>query len=95
MGYSYPGVRDYLAGRQIEAVVPTRSNQERLKNFDRRTYRAQCAVEHCVGWLKENRRVGTRYEKLSRNFLAMVQLAMIRRSFQENQFSQQGLANYF
>lgn len=78
-GYSYKPVRDYLANRGIEAVIPTKSNQRPLKKFDRRSYRARCAVEQCVGWLKENRRVGTRYEKLSRNFLAMVQLAMIRR----------------
>jgi transposase len=32
-----------------------------------------------VGWLKEARRLATRYEKLARNFLAMVRLAMMRR----------------
>ena len=32
-----------------------------------------------VGWLKENRRLATRYEKLAVNFLAMVKLAMIQR----------------
>jgi transposase len=36
-------------------------------------------VERCIGWLKEARRLATRYEKLARNFLAMVYLAMIRR----------------
>jgi transposase len=32
-----------------------------------------------VGWLKENRRVGTRYDKLATSFLAFVNLAIIRR----------------
>jgi transposase len=32
-----------------------------------------------VGWLKESRRLATRFEKLARNFLAMVFLAMIRK----------------
>jgi transposase len=36
-------------------------------------------VERCVGWLKESRRLATRYDKLARNFLAMVFVAMIRR----------------
>ena len=30
-------------------------------------------------WLKENRRVGTRHEKLAVTFLGMIKLAMIRR----------------
>ena len=36
-------------------------------------------VEQCIGWLKECRRIGTRYEKLAVHYLGMLQLAMIRR----------------
>jgi transposase len=36
-------------------------------------------VERCIGWIKEFRRVATRYEKLTVNYLAMLKLAMIRR----------------
>jgi transposase len=36
-------------------------------------------VENSLGWLKENRRVGTRYDKLASSFLAFVNLAIIRR----------------
>jgi transposase len=36
-------------------------------------------IERCIGWLKECRRIGTRFEKLAVNFLAMVKLAMIGR----------------
>jgi len=36
-------------------------------------------VERCISWLKEARRVATRYEKLARNFLAMLKLTMIDR----------------
>ena len=36
-------------------------------------------IERCMGWIKENQRVGTRHEKLAVNYLAMVNLAMIRR----------------
>ncbi len=78
-GYSHPGSRVYLASRGIEAVIPTRVDQPRLAQFDRQRYRSRASVEQCIGWLKENRRIGTRYEKLSRNFLAMLQLAMARR----------------
>jgi hypothetical protein len=32
-----------------------------------------------VGWLKENRHVGTRFDKLAESFMAFVTLACIRR----------------
>ena len=44
-----------------------------------RPYRRRAKVENCVGWLKENRRVGTRYDKLAASFLAFVNLAIVRR----------------
>ena len=38
-------------------------------------------VERCIGWIKESRRVATRYEKLAVNYLVMLKLAMMRRYF--------------
>jgi transposase len=78
-GYSFPTVRRYLRQRGIRAVIPTRSNQRPHPHFDRRTYRRRNIIERVVGWLKEHRRLATRFEKLAVNFLAMVKLAMIQR----------------
>jgi len=83
-GYSYPGVRRWLRQHKIEAIIPQRSDQieyhkGRPLNFDREAYRRRNVIERCVGWLKEFRRLATRYEKLALNFLAMVKLAMIER----------------
>jgi transposase len=77
-GYSYPRVRRWCRRRRIEAVIPTRSDQPR-ERLDRRKYRGRNVVERCIGWLKESRRVATRYEKLATHFLAMIRLAMIQR----------------
>lgn len=77
-GYSYRGVRRWLAERGIKAVIPTRSNQRRL-TLDRVTYRRRNVVERCIGWLKWCRRIATRYEKLAESYLAMITLAMIQR----------------
>ncbi len=77
-GYSYFGVRRWLAERGIKAVIPTRSNQRHLTH-DRTMYRRRNVVERCIGWLKESRRVATRYEKLAEHYLAMITLAMIQR----------------
>lgn len=54
--------------------------------FDRTDYRRRHVIECCVGWLKECRRVATRFEKLAINFLAMVKLAIIQR-YLKSEFS--------
>lgn len=76
--YSNERIRSWLSRRGIEAVIPTKSNQARQK-FSKRKYRRRNVVERCIGWLKECRRVATRYEKLATHYLAMVKLAMIQR----------------
>lgn len=80
-GYSYPRVRRYLRRRGIKAAIPTRVDQRRNPRLDKQAYRRRNVVERCVSWLKENRRLASRHEKLAVNFLAMVKLAMIRRCF--------------
>ena len=69
-GYSYPEVRGWLGRRRIEAVIPTRKDQPRIEPFDQASYRQRNIIERVVGWLKERRRLGTRYEKLAVNFIA-------------------------
>ena len=82
-GYSYRHLRQWLHRRKITPVIPQRSNQVGraggCRQFDREAYRGRNVVERCVGWLKECRRIGTRFEKLAVNFLAMLHLAMIQR----------------
>jgi transposase len=60
-------------------VIPTRSNEPNDPRFDRERYRRRNVIERCVGWLKENRRLGTRHEKLSVSFVAMAKWAIIGR----------------
>jgi transposase len=78
-GYSYRRIRRDLRRRRITAVIPTRKDQERQPGFDKATYRRRNVVERCIGWLKDRRRLATRFEKLAENFLAMVKLAMLER----------------
>ncbi len=79
-GYSYPTVRQWLWAHGIQPVIPRRSNQQPEKYpFDKDIYRGRAVIEQCVGWLKECRRIGTRFDKLAISFLAMLKLAMIER----------------
>ena len=80
-GYSVERVREWLAECGIEPVIARKSNElaRESERFDTQTYRQRNVIERCIGWLKECRRFGTRFEKLAVRFLAMVQLAIIRR----------------
>lgn len=81
-GYSYPHLRAWLRRHGIQAVIPRRKDQrpaDRRHRFDRAAYKRRAVVEQCVGWLKECRAVGTRFDKLAVQYRATVQLAMIQR----------------
>lgn len=82
-GYSFKWIRDWLRVRGIERVIAQKSNQEGRrgghKKFDKAKYRRRHVVEQCVGWLKECRRVLTRFEKLAVNYRAMLLLAFVLR----------------
>ena len=76
--YSSKAIRDYIAKREIEDVIPTRSNEIRDSNFDKVKYKKRNVVERAIGWIKEYRRIATRYEKNVENYLAMIHIAIIR-----------------
>jgi transposase len=82
-GYSIKRIREWLKARGIEPVIAHKSNEiarhDPEVEFDEATYRRRSVIEQCVGWLKENRRICTRFEKLAVNFIGMLQLAMIKR----------------
>src|SRR5947209_14316909 len=76
-GYSYPRIRRWCKRRRVEAVIPTRKNQPRDENFDKQTYKRRNSVERVVGWYKEYRSLGTRYEILAVNYVALWLVAII------------------
>ena len=81
-GYSYPRIRRWCKRRRVEAVIPTRKDQPREEQFDKETYKRRNIVERVVGWYKEYRSLGTRYEKLAVNYVAMWLVAMMEKALQ-------------
>lgn len=85
-GYDAKVLRRYLHQRGIAHVIPERRETKRKRrrrgrppSFCAQTYRSRNVIERLVGWLKEHRRLATRFDKLASSFLAMVKLAFIRR----------------
>jgi transposase len=80
-GYSCRRIRDWLWDHGITPVIPHKENEYartdgRVK-FDKEAYRKRSIIETVMGWLKECRRIGTRFEKLAVHFTGMLQLTMI------------------
>lgn len=79
-GYDAEHLRQYCDRYRMQPVIPQRTMKRKPKPglprlFDRPKYRQRNIIERMFGWLKENRRIGTRYDKLARSFGAMVTLA--------------------
>jgi transposase len=76
-GYSYPGIRAWRRRHHIGEVIPRREGQGRDPAFDKTAYRRRNLIEQVVGWYKECRALGTRYEKLAVDYLALWMVAGI------------------
>jgi transposase len=61
----------------IEVVIPPRSQRRTPRKYDRELYKARHLIENFFCKLKHFRGIATRYDKLSRNFLAALQFAAI------------------
>jgi transposase len=61
----------------IEVVIPPRRCRKTPREYDRELYKARHLIENLFCKLKHFRGIATRYDKLSRNFLAALQFAAI------------------
>jgi Transposase and inactivated derivatives len=81
--YRCQRVRDWLWKYGIKPVIPIKKNEKKkpgqAEQFDEQAYKQRSIIENCVSWLKECRRIATRFEKLALNYLGMLKLAMIER----------------
>ena len=77
--YSAKATRESLKRKGIKPVIPKRKNEKHKGRFAKCLYRKRNILERVIGWLKECRRIATRYEKNVENYLALIQIAAIRR----------------
>lgn len=81
-GYRAAWIDDLLMQLGINPVIPSKANEDRDARgveFKRESYRRRNIVERAIGWLKECRRVFSRFDKTAINYCGMVKMAMIER----------------
>ena len=81
-GYRADWIDNQLLELGITPVIPSKSNENRDArpvSFDKETYRDRNIVERLIGWLKESRRIFSRFEKTAKNYSGMIKLGFIRR----------------
>jgi len=81
-GYRAEWIDDYLLHLGIRPVIPSKENEDRDARkvaFDREAYRDRNIVERLIGWLKECRRIFSRFEKTAKNYNGMIKMAFIQR----------------
>ncbi len=80
--YRAKWIIEWLEKRGIQCVIPEkgeRADDKLNPDFDRELYRRRNVVERLVGWLKECRRVFSRFEKTAINYASMIKAAIIQR----------------
>jgi len=81
-GYRADWIDQYLLTLGIQPVIPSKVNEDRDARpvaFDREVYRSRNIIERLIGWLKECRRIFSRFEKTAKNFGGMIKMAFIQR----------------
>lgn len=83
-GYDSDPLRRYCIRYGMRPIIARRHMHRRPRSglphqFDRPKYRQRNVVERLFSWLKEKRRLCTRYDKLASSYRAMVTLACIER----------------
>lgn len=81
-GYRADWIDEYLMQLGMTPVIPSKENQDRDARpveFDKEAYRRRAIIEQLIGWLKESRRIFSRFEKTAVNFGGFLKIAFIQR----------------
>ncbi len=74
-GYDSAPFVERVRERGIKVVIPARRYNGRTgRKYDRHLYRERHLVECFIGKIKQWRRIFTRFEKLSKNYLSFIHL---------------------
>ena len=68
-------VIEKLQAQGCKAVIPSKSDRIKKRDYDRHLYKARHLIENFFAKLKKYRAIATRYDKTAVNFLGSIHLA--------------------
>ena len=71
-GYDSSDLIEAVKALGIQAVIPPRSNRIEQREYDKHLYKERHLVECFINKIKHYRRVFSRFEKLSKNYLGFL-----------------------
>ena len=71
-GYDSATLIKEVEANGIEAVIPPRKNRSEQREYDKHHYKERHLVECFIGKIKHYRRVFSRFDKLSKNYLGFL-----------------------
>lgn len=77
-GYDSDAIREDLAARGAEPVIPPRRNRKIQPQIDGFIYALRNIIERCFSKLKQSRRLATRYDKTAASYIGFVLIASTR-----------------
>ena len=80
--YRADWIDEYLLKEGIQPVIPSKENEDRDARgieWDAEAYKRRNVIERLIGWLKESRRIFSRFEKTAKNYAGMIKMAFISR----------------
>ena len=71
-GYDSADLIEAVTASGTQAVIPPRSNRKQQRDYDKHLYKERHLVECFINKIKHYRRVFSRFEKLSKNYLGFL-----------------------
>ena len=74
-GYDSQALREWLAGRGTQPVIPPRRNRKIQYDYDKAIYKQRNIVERLLRRIKDWRCIATRFDRNIRNFMSAIAIA--------------------
>jgi transposase len=74
-GYDSQALREWLADRGTQPVIPPRKNRKIQYDYDAAIYRQRNVIERMFCRLKDWRRIATRFDRNLKSFMGAIALA--------------------
>jgi transposase len=74
-GYDSDAFRSALIEKGIEPCIPPKKNRKRPQPYDEALYKKRHKIENSFGWLKDWRRIATRYDRCAHAFFSAICIA--------------------